>query len=865
MKKKNKILLFVLTFVLIVIGVYNFYNSYIEEDEKPVRTSGAMDALNFWSQQRAYPNKTIPDIGYYDAYIYSRQNLKNVSDNFDTTQWQQIGPHNIGGRTNAIAINPLNPSTIYAGSASGGLWRSYSGGEGVSAWEYIVTGYPVLGVGTIAISPTDTNTIYIGTGEVYGYQNSIGGLTIRTTRGSYGIGILKTTNNGLNWTKSLDWSYNQRRGVQVVRINPLNPNTVWAGTTEGTYRSYDAGVSWTQIHSTIMVTDLVINPSDTSMVFIACGNLGSTGNGFYRTTNNGNSWTKLTNGLPPSYGGKALFSVYKTSPNVIFASIGNGSSSGAGTWLVKTVDNGNTWTTVSTQNYATYQGWFSHFVVVHPSDSNKVLTAGVDVWKSNTGGTNLTKKSNWAAWYFGRVPIGGPEGPPHYSHADHHAFAVHPTNPNIVYFGNDGGVFRTTNFGETFEGLNGGYQTTQFYQKFSSGTIDTVLSIGGMQDNSTAIFDGDLAWIRVLGGDGSCTAINPANNNIMYGSYQYLNIRRSTNGGNNFSYIPVPSGGTESFIAPFILGVNNPNIMYAASSRVHKSLNGGSSWTTTNNGNDLDGNPVLTLAVSSTNTNKVFASTAPVSSRARIFRTTNGGNNWDNITSILPDRYPVDIAVDPTNDAFVYVVFSGFGTSHIYKSTNSGNNWMDIGQSLPDVPTSSVIVDPLSPNHIYIGNDIGVYVSTNSGVNWSEFQNGMVDAAIIMDLSISPDNRKLRAATHGKGVFEKDLLNPTVGISSNTNIVKDYILDQNYPNPFNNVTNIRYQIPRKSFVNIRVYDISGKEVGLILNESKSAGSYLIRFDAPELSSGIYFYKLQAVPENNQGNSYVEIRKMILVK
>jgi len=211
------------------------------------------------------------------------------------------------------------------------------------------------------------------------------------------------------------------------------------------------------------------------------------------------------------------------------------------------------------------------------------------------------------------------------------------------------------------------------------------------------------------------------------------------------------------------------------------------------------------------------------------------------------------------------VVFSGFGTSHIYKSTNSGDNWTDIGQSLPDVPTSSVIVDPLSPNHVYIGNDIGVYVSTNNGTNWSEFQNGMIDAAIIMDLSISPDNRKLRAATHGKGVFEKDLLNPTVGVSSNTNIVKDYILDQNYPNPFNNVTNIRYQIPRKSFVSVRVYDISGKEVGSILNESKSSGSYLIRFDASELSSGIYFYKLQAVPDDKQGSSYVEIRKMILVK
>jgi photosystem II stability/assembly factor-like uncharacterized protein len=864
MKKHKNTFFIVIVFILAIIGIYYFYESG-EKKEKPLRTSGAMDALDLWADQRAYPNKTIPDIGYYDAYIYSRQNLLNNPDNFDTSQWQQIGPHNIGGRTDAITINPLNPMTVFAGSASGGLWRSYTGGIGTSAWEYVVTGYPVLGVGTIAISPFDTNTIYIGTGEVYGYQNSIGGLTVRTTRGSYGIGILKTANGGINWTKSLDWSYNQRRGVQVIRINPLNSNTVWAGTTEGTYRSYDAGASWTQVHSTIMVTDLVINPSDTSMVLIACGNLGSTGNGFYRTTNNGNSWTKLTNGLPSSYGGKALFSVYKTSPNVIFASIGNGSSSGAGTWLVKTVDNGNTWITVSTQNYATYQGWFSHFVVVHPLDSSKVLTAGVDVWKSNTGGTNLARKSSWNAWYFGRVPIGGPEGPPNYSHADHHAFAVHPTDPNIVYFGNDGGVFRTTNFGETFEGLNGGYQTTQFYQKFSSGNIDSVLSIGGMQDNATAIYDGDLAWIRVIGGDGSCTAINSSDNNIMYGSSQYLNIRKSTNGGNNFTYVPVPSGGTESFIAPFILGVSNPNIMYAASSRVHKSINGGSTWTTTNNGNNLDGNPVLTLAISDTNPDKVFASTAPVYSRARIFRTTNGGNNWENITSILPDRYPVDIAVDPSNDNIIYVVFSGFGTPHIYKSTNSGDSWVNIGQSLPDVPTSSVIVDPQSPNTIYLGNDIGVYVSTNGGSNWSEFQNGMVDAAIIMDLSISPGNRKLRAATHGKGVFEKDLLSPTVGISSNTNIVEDYKLGQNYPNPFNPVTNINYQIPKRSHVNISVFDITGKLVKILLSGTKSAGDYTISFDGSEFSSGVYFYRISIRLDELQSEVFVDTKKMLFVK
>ena len=193
-------------------------------------------------RSRAYPNNDIPDIGYADALDFSRLHLrKNSPQKFSTDVWKSIGPKNFGGRTISIALNPINPSTIYAGSASGGLWRTYTKGEGITAWNYVPVKnsagnyYPVLGVGAIAIDPTDTNTILIGTGEVYGYQKALGGFGWRTTRGSYGIGILKTTNGGTSWTHPLNWSRNQRRGVQDVAFHPFNSNIVYAATTEGTY------------------------------------------------------------------------------------------------------------------------------------------------------------------------------------------------------------------------------------------------------------------------------------------------------------------------------------------------------------------------------------------------------------------------------------------------------------------------------------------------------------------------------------------------------------------------------------------------------------------------------------------------------
>ena len=283
---------------------------------EPVKQSGAFKALNLWGWQRAYPNKTFPQSGYYQAFLYSRRELRgDVDASPNVEPWEPLGPFNIGGRTLAIAFNPQNPNTIYAGSASGGLWRSYSGGVGTDAWEYVPTGFPVLGVSSIAIVPDDSNTIYIGTGEVYNYQNTGTDAAIRITRGSYGIGILKSTDGGVTWTKSLDWSYQQQRGVWAVRINPLNPNTIWAGTTEGVYKSTDAGASWVLVRPQQMVMDLEINPADTNMIFFTSGNLGNQPDqGIYRTTDGGQTWTELASGVPQNFGGKAMITIAPSAP-----------------------------------------------------------------------------------------------------------------------------------------------------------------------------------------------------------------------------------------------------------------------------------------------------------------------------------------------------------------------------------------------------------------------------------------------------------------------------------------------------------------------------------------------------------------------
>ena len=808
--------------------------------------SGAMQALEFWAASRAYPAPVIPDVGHAAAFAYSSAVLGGSAQDRGLDPWSPIGPHNIGGRTLAVALNPQNPNTIWAGAASGGLWRSFTGGVGADAWDPVATGFPVLAASSIAVAPGDSNLLYIGTGEVYGYQNALGGLAVRLTRGSYGIGILKSTDGGGSWSHSLDWSLNQRRGVASLAMHPQDPAIVYAGTTEGTYKTTDGGGSWNRVHDVLMAMHVVIDPLAPNRVYVAAGDLGSPNPGIYRSIDSGTTWVKLTTGLPATWSGKGWLAIYRASPNVIYLSL---AESEAGIGLFRSVNYGDTWAQLSSTDYASYQGWYSHWVHVHPTDSSQVRVGGIDIWRSTQGGRNLIRTSNWSQWFFGTVPPGGPEGPPSYAHADHHAVIHNPGSPNTLYFATDGGVFRSLDGGLTFSGVNGGYQATQFYNGFSSAISDPDLAIGGMQDNATAIYEGTVAWRRVIGGDGCWTALHPTNLLNMFGETQYLGIQRSTNGGMTFSSATSGiGGGTVAFVAPFLLSPAVPAIMYAGTSRIYRSTNGASSWTATNGNLQLDSNPALALAVSSTSPDVVYAATAPLNVRAGVFVTTNSGVSWTNITGALPDRYPVDLAVDPTDDRIAYVVMSGFGSGHLFRTTNRGGFWTDIGVALPDVPSSAIAIDPDHLDHLYFGNDLGVYVSTNGGGSWNEYKLGMPDAAIVMDLSTVPANRRVRAVTHGAGVFERALLEPSTAVAAGETAPPAGLrLLGSAPNPFSAATDIRFSLGARAFVEVDVIDVTGRKVAVLEAGMRDPGQHRVRLDGRRLglTAGVYFARVRA--------------------
>ncbi len=869
------LLLFSAATLIIAPGFQNVGSFKVTIKDGP--STGAKLSFDYIGSVRTYPQNKLPNTGFVQAFEESRK-LKHSKSN-QARIWSPMGPINIGGRTLALAIHPNNPDTIFAGSASGGLWKSTVGGSGLNAWKYIRTGFPVLGVAAIAIDPQNPDIMYIGTGESYGTEVNMPGIgPVRTTRGSYGIGILKSIDGGETWQKSLDWTLDQRRAIQKITINPLRPKSVWAATTEGTYRSYNGGETWALIHDVKMTTDIVINPLDTNIVFTANGGMGSLGHGIYRTNNGGDTFEKMdlvSSGGPSQFQGKAVLDMSQSDPDIVMASIGgsNGNTGtgqgieGNRTWLMRTENGGDSWSLefTNTDFYAKFQGWYSHAVAIHPDNPQIIWATGQPqvLFRSDNGGENLNAVSSQ------------PADPPSQNDptnlypflsnwADHHDIIYHPTNPDVIYFINDGGVFRTTDGGATLENCNSGYQTVQFYNGVSNSDTKGNLMLGGLQDNNSIIYEGSLNWRRGWAGDGSWTALNQSNNNIAYLSAQYGQavfsndlFTQSQFGDRSIhpGFDVFPTSET-NFITPLIISPADNKTLYMGGEKILKSTDDGISWQITNNGNVLDGNAMSAMAASHQDVNIVYATSSPKETRANVYRTNNGGNSWFQITGSLPDRFPTDIAVDPTNDQNIYITFGGFGSSHVFKSNDSGASWIDIGTGLPDIPTWSVTVDPDFPNHLYVGNEIGVFQSLDGGNSWENISGNLPDAIFAMDLIISKSNRKLRLASHGNGAYEIPL---ELAVSNEEyDTPYSFELRQNYPNPFNPSTTIQYSLQESSFVQLDVFDINGKQVTSLVNQRQSSGNYTVSFDGTNLSSGTYLYKLRA------GNQSIT-KKMVLIK
>lgn len=727
----------------------DFVNYRIEKkkEKSKLKYDQPDKAMLWYYEQRAYPNNRIPDNWRDEALKQISINNVSRSNSTEALSWTQLGPGNIGGRIRAIAVHPTDPNTVYIGAVAGGVWKSVNGG---TTWTSLNDFMGNLAVCALVIDPNNPNTIYAGTGEGFFNLDAI-----------RGAGIFKSTDAGASWsqlpsTNSSDFYY-----VNDLDFDALN-GVLYAATRKGLYSSIDGGLSFTPKvtagGSDANCMDIEIALTNPRTIFATFGLFSQAE--IWRSTDAGVTFGQ---NMTLANFGRIEMAVSKSNPAVAYASFMDLSTYGAGT-IIYTTDTGDNWfyATVPGPSYAgaaTYTGgqaWYDNILAVDPDNDSNLLAGGIDNWKTTDGGINWTQKTNWYSQ----------SGAPPYVHADQHSYVFAPSNPNIVYLGNDGGIYKSTNKGENWTSMNNNLFITQFYYGAvnPSGTVYA----GGTQDNGTLRSTGSTNWTEILGGDGGATEIDYNNTNIIYMEYINLAFFKSTDGGATFfkAMNGIPTGpnfydGTTDrtqFISPFSMDPNNSSTILAGTYRVWRTTDGAANWTAistdlTGDGSGSSGATISTVIAADGNSNVIYAGC----SNGRVHVTTDAGSSWNLRTSGLPNLSVTKITTDPNSPAIAYVTFSGYTASaKIYKTTNYGSNWTNISGNLPNLPTNCVVVNPSNANNIYVGTDLGVFSTTDGGSSWLQDVNGMANVPVL-DLDYRASDNKIFAATHGRSMYSSTL------------------------------------------------------------------------------------------------------------
>jgi photosystem II stability/assembly factor-like uncharacterized protein len=383
------------------------------------------------------------------------------------------------------------------------------------------------------------------------------------------------------------------------------------------------------------------------------------------------------------------------------------------------------------------QAWYDLSIAVSPSNANEVYVGGINIWKSTNGGSTWTLN---AYWYY-------PEPAYPYVHADIHSLDFFGST---LWAGSDGGIFKTTNGGSTWTDLSAGLQTTQFY-RIGGYPARHDLVYGGSQDNGTNRYDAG-SWTHVLGADGMECLVDYSNANIVYACIQNGGLRKSTNGGNNFSSIVNNISEAGAWVTPYVIHPTTPQTLFAGFVNVWKTVNSGSSWSTISS---FSGSNLRSLAIAQSNSNYLYAATYTT-----IYKTTNGGTSWTNISTGLPTGSAAItyIAVSNTDPNKVWVTFSGYSSGNkVFASTDGGNSWTNYSGTLPNLPANCIVYETGSSNDaVYVGTDVGVYYRNSTLSDWQPFNTGLPNV-IVDEMEIHAGTKKVRAGTYGRGLWESPL------------------------------------------------------------------------------------------------------------
>lgn len=638
------------------------------------------------------------------------------------------------GRIDCIEFHPSDSNIMWAGAPTGGMWKTTNGGQ---TWFTTTNELPSIGISDIVVHPTNPDILYIGTGD-------------RDVYWAFSIGVLKSTDGGLTFQNTgLVHQISENAVITKILINPDTPDIVLAATSNGIFRSTDAGDNWTLIFNDNF-KNMVYKPGNPQIVYASTFRR-TGGAKVYKSVDGGLSFTQLTNtGITSSGVGRITFAVTPANPEVVYF-VACKSNSPAGLYGVyKSENSGDTWTRTiagssknllgralngnDTEGY----GWYTLSIEASPTDANEVYVGGINIWKSTDGGYTWSIKTSENPYAVGVTHMW----------VDHHEIRINPHN-GALFTCNDGGIYKSNDNAANFSDITDGLCINQIY-RIGCAASNNNMVIAGCQDQFGMLYeDGD--WKAVYTGEGSEHFIDYTNPNILYAYGFMFGMIRSGNRGGNYVNINPPGVDNMHWLAPTIIHPTDPNTIYLGINGIYKSTNRGDDWQVLVE--NLSAQELESIVIASSDNNYMYAA-----SNTQIWKSTDGGYNWESIKAGLPSNiFITDIAVSYTNPNQLWVSSARFiNNMKVYTSENGGQSWQNISRNLPNIPVNTIVYEKGTCNGIYVGTDIGVFYKNNFLENWIDFSDGLPNV-INNEIEIQYGAQKIRSGTYGRGLWESPL------------------------------------------------------------------------------------------------------------
>jgi photosystem II stability/assembly factor-like uncharacterized protein len=749
-------------------------------------------------QINAQNNRASTGIDRKNAFQKHAELLKKSP--YKNLNWRLLGPDNTSGRATDVWGIEGNKNIIYASFATSGFWKTEDAGK---TWKPLMDEIGTQAIGNFAVSKSNPNVIYVGTGEANILRASLPGM-----------GMYKSTDAGKTWQHL---GLENTSTIARVVIHPTNPDIVYVAASgnewsynndRGVYKTTDGGKTWIKVlyqNEKTGCIDLLIDPSEPNTLYASMWNrirkrwsdpTPEDGDYLYKSTDEGKTWKIIKNGLPDTKNtGRIGLAMCASKPNVLYAYVDNHTPKRQGNdgeldsygrpkelvilgaEVYKSSDKGESWNKMSEndkqmETFGGTYGWVFSQIRVDPSNENKVFIMGLNIGESGDGG------KNW------NIVKGGTTADTRI-HGDNHGMWIDPSDSNYILNANDGGVVVTYDGGKTWKNFFKEIPTTQFYNV----SYDMAMPFnihGSIQDEGSmaanvswqawnGVTDKKNGWHFVPGGEGSIIAIDPKDQNITYSSAFYGRIQRgdlTKEGKERIKNITIKKAEDEEthrgeWLAYTHISNFDNKTIYHGMQYLFKSTDMGETWKrispdlTTNDKNRIGKLPyaiahqaITALAESPFKQGTLYVGTDD----GNVHLTTDDGKTWTKIMASLPKNAHVSrLEASKTKDGTVFITLSDRREDnikpYIYKTSDFGKTWISITGDLPASPVNVIREDPFNTSILYCGTDLGVYTSKNSGKNWQSVQANLPASVSVQDLFIHPRDNKMVIATYGRGVW----------------------------------------------------------------------------------------------------------------